>query len=475
VSGYIPHTPEERQAMLSVIGVAREDDLLTEIPAPLRARALPSLPPACTELELQRLFGAWAAENRPAGSMLSLLGAGAYDHAIPSVVGQMIGRGEFYTAYTPYQAEMSQGLLQAIYEYQTMICELTAMDVANASVYDGASALAEAALMAMRVTKRTSIAVAGTLHPHYRRVLESYLQGMACTIRTLPAAGGITDPDRLKGAAASLDPSCAAVIIQHPNVFGSLEEMEALGRAAHEAGALLIAMVDPISLGLLAPPGEYGADIAVGEGQPLGIPVNFGGPYLGFFATKQSLMRQLPGRIVGATVDGAGRRGYCLTLQAREQHIRRERATSNICTNQALTALAATVYLAAMGPGGLREAAVQCWDKAHYLQRALTQLPGVRAWSPAPFFKEFTVTLPVASEPVARRLADDGIVPGLPLNALGGASAGSWGEVMGGGPGWNAEQALLCCVTEKRTREELDRVVAAMARALGRGVSGTQG
>jgi glycine dehydrogenase subunit 1 len=465
VSGYIPHTPEERRAMLSVIGVSHEDDLLMDIPAALRARAMPDLPPACTELELQRLFGAWAGENRPAGSMLSFLGAGAYDHAIPSLVGQLIGRSEFYTAYTPYQAEMSQGLLQAIYEYQTMICELTGMDVANASVYDGASALAEAALMAMRITKRSAIVLAPTLHPHYRRVLETYLQGIDCTIQTLPSGDGITDPG---AAAAMLNASCAAVIVQQPNFFGCLEEVETLGRSAHQAGALLVTMVDPISLGLLAPPGEYGADIAVGEGQPLGIPVNFGGPYLGFFATKQSFMRQLPGRIVGATVDGAGRRGYCLTLQAREQHIRRERATSNICTNQALTALAATVYLAVVGPDGLREAAAQCWDKAHYLQQAFTQLPGVRAWSSAPFFKEFVVTLPVESESIVRRLANDGIVPGLALGSFGGGAEG-------GVNGMGMQRALLCCVTEKRTREELDRVVAAMARALEQGMSETRG
>jgi len=469
MNGYIPHTPDDRCDMLSVIGVSREEELLAEIPAALRERAIPSLPPACSELELERLFGAWAGENRPtgetAGSMLSFLGAGAYDHAIPSIVGQLIGRSEFYTAYTPYQAEMSQGLLQAIYEYQTMICELTALDVANASVYDGASALAEAALMAMRITKRTAVAVAPTVHPHYRRVLESYLQGMACTIHTLPAGDGITEPAR---AAASVDASCAAVIVQQPNFFGCLEEVEALGRAAHEAGALLIATVDPISLGLLAPPGDYGADIAVGEGQPLGIPVNFGGPYLGFFATKQAFMRQLPGRIVGATVDGAGRRGFCLTLQAREQHIRRERATSNICTNQALTALAATVYMAVTGPEGLRDAATQCWDKAHYLHRALTQLPGVRAWSAAPFFKEFVITLPVAGEWLVRRLAGDGIVPGLALSAMGNEPGGG----QEGKRGTGMERELLCCVTEKRTRAELDRMVDAMARALERGESG---
>jgi glycine dehydrogenase subunit 1 len=469
MSGYIPHTPEERREMLSVIGVSGEEELLAEIPAALRERAMPSLPPACTELELERLFGAWAGENRPAGqttgTMLSFLGAGAFDHVIPSIVGQMIGRSEFYTAYTPYQAEMSQGLLQAIYEYQTMICELTAMDVANASVYDGASALAEAALMAMRITKRSAVAVAPTLHPHYRHVLESYLQGMNCAIRTLPAGDGVTDP---AGAAAALDVSCAAIIVQQPNFFGCLEEVEALSRAAHDAGALLIAMVDPIALGLLTPPGDYGADIAVGEGQPLGIPINFGGPYLGFFATKQAFMRQLPGRIVGATVDGAGRRGYCLTLQAREQHIRRERATSNICTNQALTALAATVYMAVMGPEGLRDAATQCWDKAHYLHRALTQLPGVRAWSPAPFFKEFVLSLPVAGEWIVRQLAEDGIVPGLAMDASGYTRGGADGGVSGTGTGLE----LLCCVTEKRTRNELDRLVDAMARALQRGISG---
>jgi glycine dehydrogenase subunit 1 len=455
VSGYIPHTPEERREMLSVIGVGREEELLADIPAALRERAMPSLPPACSELELEQLFGAWAAENRPAADGVSLLGAGAYDHAIPSVVGQMIGRSEFYTAYTPYQAEMSQGLLQAIYEYQTMICELTALDVANASMYDGASALAEAVLMAMRVTKRSTIALAGTIHPHYRRVVESYLQGVPCTLKTLPMAPGegVIDPE---ATAAQLDGSCAALVVQHPNFFGCLEEVDALSRSVHAAGGLLVVMVDPISLGLLAPPGRYGADIAVGEGQPLGIPMNFGGPYLGFFAARQAFMRQLPGRIVGATVDGAGRRGYCLTLQAREQHIRRERATSNICTNQALTALAATVYLAALGPEGLREVATQCWDKAHYLQQALTRLPGVAAPYRAPFFKEFVVRLPVASEAIAQGSADDGILLGLSLASLG----APYGAGM--------EKALLCCVTEKRTRAELDRCIQTMADALAR-------
>ncbi|MEW6325723.1 MAG: aminomethyl-transferring glycine dehydrogenase subunit GcvPA [Nitrospirota bacterium] len=445
--GYIPHTPADRRAMVSAIGAPDEEALLADIPAALQAGAAPSLPPACSELELQRLFDGWADQNRPAGSMISLLGAGAYDHAIPSVVGHVLNRSEFYTAYTPYQAEMSQGLLQAIYEYQTMICELMAMDVANASMYDGASALAEAALMAMRVTKRSTIVLAETLHPHYRRVVETYLQGLSCTLKTAPAAGGIVDPAALSG---QLDASCAALIVQHPNFFGCLEEVEALAAAVHAAGGLLVVMADPVSLGLLAPPGQCGADIAVGEGQPLGIPMNFGGPYLGLLAARQAFMRQLPGRIVGATVDGAGRRGYCLTLQAREQHIRRERATSNICTNQALTALAATVHLAALGPGGLHEAAVQCWDKAHFLQRALTALPGVRAAHAAPFFKEFVITLPVESEPIARQLANDGVLLGLSLAPYG---AGM-------------EKALLCCVTEKRTRAELDRCVEALAGAL---------
>ena len=433
--------------MLSAIGVPDEEALVTDIPAALRAGAAPSLPPACTELETYRLFGQWAEQNRPAGSMISLLGAGAYDHAIPSVVGHILNRSEFYTAYTPYQAEMSQGLLQAIYEYQTMICELTALDVANASMYDGASALAEAALMAMRVTKRSTIVLAGTLHPQYRRVMETYLQGLPCALKTAPQAGGVIDA---AGLAAQLDASCAAVIVQHPNFFGCLEDVEALGRAVHAVGGLLVVMADPVSLGLLAPPGRYGADIAVAEGQPLGIPMNFGGPYLGLLAARKDFMRQLPGRIVGATVDAAGRRGYCLTLQAREQHIRRERATSNICTNQALTALAATIHLAALGPEGLREAATQCWDKAHYLQRALTALPGVAAPYAAPFFKEFVITLPVESESIVRQLADDGILLGLSLAPYG---AG-------------VEKALLCCVTEKRTRAELDQCVNALARAL---------
>ena len=452
---YIPHTPEERKAMLSVIGAASEEALLADIPAAFRKPAIPNLPPACTELELAHHFGARASQTQPAGSGISLLGAGAYDHAIPSLVGQLIGRSEFYTAYTPYQAEMSQGLLQAIYEYQTMICELTGLDVANASVYDGASALAEAALMAMRVTKRSTIVLAGTIHPHYRQVVESYLQGLSCTIKSVPMAGGVIAPD---AAAALLDDSCAALLVQHPNFFGCLEEMEALAQAAHKAGSLLVVMADPISLGLLAPPGQYGADIAVGEGQPLGIPMNFGGPYLGFFAARQEFMRQLPGRIVGATVDEDGRRGYCLTLQAREQHIRRERATSNICTNQALTALAATVYLAAMGPEGLREAATQCWDKAHYLQRALTKLPGVTASYAAPFFKEFVMTLPVESARLLQHMADDRILLGLSLAPYG---AGM-------------ERALLCCVTEKRTRAELDQCVHTMAGALQDAQSGSR-
>ncbi len=444
---YVPHTPADRAAMLAAIGVTHDDELLAEIPPELRRRAAFTLPPACSELELDRLFGGWAGENRPAGSMLSFLGAGSYDHAIPAVVGQLIGRSEFYTAYTPYQAEMSQGLLQATYEFQTMICELTGLDVANASMYDGASALAEAVLMAMRVTKRSTIAMAGTIHPRYRRVVESYVQGLPCTLNTLPVAGGVTDVGALAG---QLDASCAALVVQHPNFFGCLEEVDALAGAAHAAGSVLVVMVDPISLGVLAPPGSYGADIAVGEGQPLGIPMNFGGPYLGFFATRKELMRQLPGRIVGATVDPAGRRGYCLTLQAREQHIRRERATSNICTNQALTALAATVYLSALGPDGLREAATQCWDKAHYLQQAMTRLPGVTAMHAAPFFKEFVVTLPVSSDQIVRRMADDGILLGLSL--------APYGEGM--------EKGLLCCVTEKRTRAELDRCIQTMAGAL---------
>lgn len=450
---YVPHTPEDRAAMKTVIGISQEDELITEIPAALRQRAALNLPAAASELELRRRFGDWAAANRPAGSMLSFLGAGAYDHAIPAVVDQLISRSEFYTAYTPYQAEMSQGLLQSMYEFQSMICELTALDVANASLYDGGSALAEAVLMAMRITKRSSVAIASTVHPHYRQVVKSYLQGLSCTIELLPSVNGVTDPTRVSG---QLPPDCAAVVVQQPNFFGCLEEVDTIGKMAHDARALLVAVVDPISLGLLSAPGHYGADIAVGEGQPLGIPLCYGGPYLGFLAARRDYMRQLPGRIVGATVDHAGRRGYCLTLQAREQHIRRARATSNICTNQALTALAATVYLAEVGPAGLREVATHCWDKAHYLQQALCQIPGVSAPFPSPFFKEFVIDLPIAPDAIERTLAGEGILPGLSLAHY--------------GPGM--DRSLLCCVTEKRTRYEMDRFVMSLGRALERGAAG---
>ena len=339
---------------------------------------------------------------------------------------------------------MSQGLLQSIYEYQTMICEITGLDVSNASMYDGASALAEAALMAIRITKKRRLLVSKTVHPLYRQVLATYLSGLKISLREIPEKDGRTDLERLEKA---LSKDSAAVLIQHPNFLGCLEEVHRVGELAHRRGALYVAAVDPIALGVLSPPGEYGADIAVGEGQALGSPLNFGGPYLGFLTTRSETMRQMPGRVVGATVDRKGRRGYCLTLQAREQHIRRERATSNICTNQALVALAAAVYLATMGKEGLREVGEQCLQKAHYARERICGLPGFEAVFAAPFFKEFVVKTPVPPSRINRKLLKSRIVGGLDLGRF----------------DRRYKNHMLWCVTEKRTAGEIDRLMEALS------------
>ncbi len=354
---YIPKTAAEETAMLEAIGVSSFDQLL-EIPASLRLNRPLNLPPPLSQMELRRELWEISRKNLDTNTALSFLGGGSYDHFVPSTVGHVLSKSEFYTSYTPYQAEMSQGLLQTIYEYQTMICQLTGMEVSNASVYDGASALAEGALMAMRVTKRGKVIVARTVHPHYRQVVKTYLSGLpAAQIKEAPFSAGATSLDRL---GELIDDQTAAVLIQYPNFFGQLEEVEEIERLAHARGALLVMAVDPISLGILKSPGEFNADIAVGEGQSMGNAISYGGPYVGFFATRRDFIRQMPGRVVGATTDGQGRPGFCLTLQTREQHIRRERATSNICTNQALNALATAVYLATVGKEGLREVAMLC-------------------------------------------------------------------------------------------------------------------
>ncbi|MDP2676041.1 MAG: aminomethyl-transferring glycine dehydrogenase subunit GcvPA [Dehalococcoidia bacterium] len=431
---YIPNTDEDRRAMLGAIGVATAGELFADIPPELRTEGL-ELPPALPEQELLREMSALAARNQvPEDGYACFLGAGAYRHFIPSVVGHVIGRAEFYTAYTPYQPEISQGTLQTMFELQSMVCELTGMDVANAGMYEGASALAEACLMACRVTGRDRIALADTLNPAYADVVRTYASGPGLAVDVV-SDGGLTS-----------EHACLAV--QHPNFFGCLENVWARpdgrpsgrGAAAHEAGALLIAAVDPVSLGMLAPPGEWGADVAVAEGQSLGWPVNFGGPYLGLFACRQDHLRQMPGRIVGRTTDLDGRTGYVLTLQTREQHIRRERATSNICTSQQLVGLATTVYLAAVGKQGLRRIAEVCYQRAHYAAERIAALSGFSLAFEAPFFKEFTVRCPRPPAEVLARLLEHGIIGGLDVSE-------------------RVENGLLVCVTETNTREEIDRLV----------------
>jgi glycine dehydrogenase subunit 1 len=442
---YMPNTADDHRSMLTAIGVERFEDLLAEIPARARLNRPLALPPALSELEVRREIGGLLDRNAHADRSPCFLGAGAYDHAIPSIVPFLASRSEFSTSYTPYQAEMSQGLLQTIFEFQTMVCELTGMDVANASMYDGASALAEAALMACRVTKRSRIAVAGTIHPHHRAVLTTYLSGISHPIHTVRIMDGRADPDDLR---RSLTDDTAAVLVQHPNFLGNLEDVAAIAEAAHSRGALAVASVDPLSLGLLAPPGVWGADVAVGEGQALGNPMSFGGPFVGFMATKKEFMRQIPGRIVGATVDTKGRPGYCLTLQAREQHIRRERATSNICTNQALMALTASIYLATLGPNGLREVGEQCVAKSHYAAERIAGVKGFSRAAAAPFFKEFVVRTPRPPADINAALLKAGIIGGLDLGRFDAAWTNHW----------------LVCVTEKRTREEIDRLVEVVGK-----------
>ncbi|HET7558526.1 MAG TPA: aminomethyl-transferring glycine dehydrogenase subunit GcvPA, partial [Limnochordia bacterium] len=344
---YIANTDADRARMLARLGVADIDALFAEIPAELRLKRRLELPRPAAEPEVLRAAGALAERNADTRRYACFIGAGAYDHYVPSAVGHMLLRSEFYTAYTPYQPEISQGTLQCIYEYQSLIAQLTGQDAANASMYDGASALAEAALVAHNATGRTRILLAGAVHPEHVRTVRTYVQGLDLVVETLPVTDGVTQAEDV---ARALGPDVACVALQQPNFFGGIEDIAAIAKPAHAAGALTVVAANPIALGLLEAPGRQGADIVVGEGQPLGVALSYGGPYVGFFAVKQALMRLLPGRIVGATVDGEGRRGFVLTLQTREQHIRRERATSNICTNQALMALANTVYLTLLGP-----------------------------------------------------------------------------------------------------------------------------
>ena len=443
-SRYIANTVDEQREMLRVIGASSIDELLIKIPAKARLSRPLNLAPALAETELIRHMKALADRNADADSHVCFMGAGAYDHYVPSPINHLISRGEFFTAYTPYQPEASQGTLRTIYEYQTMIAELTGMDVANASIYDGASSLAEAALMAHAVTERSEIVLSRGVHPLYRRVTASYCEGPGIKLRDAGAPEGVTE---LAAAKKFVGPKTAALAVQTPNFWGCLEDIAAAAEIAHAAGALLIVVADPVNLGVLEAPGRLGGDIVVGEGQGLGVPVSFGGPNLGVFAAKKELVRRMPGRLVGATVDRDGARGFVLTLQTREQHIRRAKATSNICTNVALCALMATIYLATLGRRGLVRVGELSAAKAQYAAAALTKVPGVSLRFGAPFFKEFVLRLPKPPDRVLRALRKRKI--------LGGVALGQFDRTLRDG--------LLVAVTETRSRAEIDSYAEALA------------
>ncbi|MDD3545231.1 MAG: aminomethyl-transferring glycine dehydrogenase subunit GcvPA [Kiritimatiellae bacterium] len=442
---FVPHTDKDRAEMLAAIGVGSMDDLFADIPEGLRVKAL-NMGEGLSEQEVyDRLH---EMSHRNAHSLISFLGGGFYDHIIPAAVDSLTSRGEFFTAYTPYQPEVSQGTLQAIFEYQSMICRLTGMDAANASMYDGGTALAEAVMMAVNVTGRDKVVMSAGVNPVYRLMIRSYTNNLGIRLMELPASpDGVIDR---AAAAAALDGDTAALIVQNPDYFGTADDFTDLAQKTSGAGVLLIASVYPVSLGLLKRPGDMGADIVTGEGQSLGLPLSFGGPYLGFFAVRQALVRKMPGRIVGDTVDRRGKRCFVLTLQAREQHIRREKATSNICTNEALCALRATVFLSLLGRQGLREMAESCARKAAYAKRRLAQIKGLRVRNRAPTFNEFTIELPVEAGGVVCKLIDRGFAAGFPL--------GRYYPELG--------NCLLMALTEKRSKAEIDSFATALEVAL---------
>lgn len=410
---FTPHTDAEREEMLRVIGVRKLDDLFADVPAAHRFPKL-DLPPAFTEMEARMQMEELAGANETAHDLACFLGAGAYYHYSPAAVDAIIRRGEFLTAYTPYQPEVSQGTLQAIFEYQSLISNLTGMDVSNASHYDGATATAEAAVMAYHHFrgKRTRFILSPSLHPQYRDVVSTYLSGYSQVDLVGSDANPLGDPAEM---AALLDDHTALLVLQYPDFFGRIFDFSALIEKAHQAGALVAIVANPIALGILKTPGAMGADIAVGEGQPLGIPLSYGGPYLGFFATKKDYVRKISGRLVGETADAAGRRGYVLTLTAREQHIRREKSTSNICSNQGLMALAAAVYLSLVGKNGLKQVANLCYQKAHYAAEQIGKIAGYRVQTAVPFFHEFVVKCPKSIEETNLHLLDHGILGGYDL------------------------------------------------------------
>jgi len=436
--------------MLSAIGHDSVEDLFEAVPERFRLNRPLNVPQALTEAELEAHVRRTSARNITAADRICFLGGGAYDHFVPAAVDEIASRGEFYTAYTPYQPEASQGSLQAFFEFQSLICRLTGMDVANASLYEGATAASEAAFMSMRVTGRHgNIVVAGAVHPEYRQVLETYLSDFQTQLIIVPAEGGVVDPNRVADAVTA-DTAC--VIFQHPNFFGCVEQVDELVDAARRGGALAVSIFDPLSLGVLKRPGEYGVDIAVAEGQSLGIPLQYGGPYLGLFACRDEFVRKMPGRLVGLTTDCNGKPAYVLNLQAREQHIRRGKATSNICTNQGLMALRATVYLSLLGPEGLREVSELCLRKAHYAADRIQEVDGLSLAYRQPFFKEFLVRSNEPAHVIAERVRARGFDVGPLFSRFNGI----------GVPEELSNHAFLVAVTELRSRAEIDELADAL-------------
>jgi glycine dehydrogenase subunit 1 len=440
---YISNSLDEREAMLQDIGCRRIEELFEQVPQNLRLSEPLGIGPAVSEPGLLSLFNQLAQRN--AAGYDCFLGGGSYSHFIPVVTDSLISRSEFFTAYTPYQPEVSQGTLQYIFEFQTMICQLTGMEVANASMYDGSTSLAEAVLMACRITRREKFIVSDAVHPQYREVLSTYVKNIGLKIESSShSQAGVIEPSSLK-----FDNETAAVVVQSPNFFGCIEDLRSIAEAAHQAGALLIVVVtEALSLGALNPPGALGADIVVGEGQSFGIPLGFGGPYLGLFASLEKYLRQMPGRLVGEAYDQQGRRGFVLTLSTREQHIRREKATSNICTNQGLCALMATIYLAALGRKGVQEVARHNMQKAHYAASEIAKLPGIGLRFTSPFFNEFVIRTPRPAPEVTKKLLLEKIIPGVALECY-------YPDL---------RDCLLVCVTEMTGKEAIDRLVSALSR-----------
>jgi glycine dehydrogenase subunit 1 len=441
---FIPHTDADKQEMLKKIGVSTVEELFKIIPEEVRLKSELKLPAKLSEYEVVKLIDSFAKANKSAGDNVCFMGGGAYDHFIPSIVGSIIDRPEFKTAYTPYQAEISQGTLQVMYEYQSMICALTGMDVANASLYDCGTALAESCFLANAHNRKTQMIYAGSVNPNYRLVAGSECAGREFTFDSAIAEDGTCD---LKKLAEIVSNKTSAVIVQHPNSYGNFEQVAEIEKIAHQAGALFVSIIDPISLGILEAPGSYNADIVIAEGQSLGIPLSFGGPYLGVFAVKQDLVRKIPGRICGITEDTDGKRGFVLTLQTREQQIKREKATSNICSNQGLYMVAATVYMATMGKQGIKETAELCLSKSHYLAKEIKKLKGFELLNDKPFFKEFLVKTPVPAKDIIDVAIKDGVLAGIDTSRFA-----------------DCKQGLLIAVTEKRTKEEMDKLVSILKK-----------